>query len=77
MWEALPAVTRWWYALTKTMGPAPPLAPGMLAQSALMLLLATFVGRGAGDGVGHRRGRTGEPVPARLTEGSSGQATVQ
>ncbi|MEQ4715551.1 hypothetical protein [Nonomuraea sp. B19D2] len=42
-WDALSAVTRWWYALTKAVGPAPPLAPGMLGQSALMLLLATLL----------------------------------
>ncbi|MCW2876741.1 MAG: hypothetical protein JWQ95_841 [Sphaerisporangium sp.] len=42
-WDSLPALSRWWYALTKTVGPAPPLAPGMLGQSALLLLLATFV----------------------------------
>ncbi|WP_433435556.1 hypothetical protein [Nonomuraea sp. CA-141351] len=45
-WDALPTLTRWWYALTKAVGPAPPLAPGMLGQSALMLLLATLIGRG-------------------------------
>ncbi|MFI7639033.1 hypothetical protein [Nonomuraea sp. NPDC049400] len=44
-WDALSAVTRWWYALTKAVGPAPPLAPGMLGQSALMLLLATLLRR--------------------------------
>jgi hypothetical protein len=44
-WDGLPALSRWWYALTKTVGPAPPLAPGMLGQSALLLLLATFIRR--------------------------------
>ncbi|RCG31882.1 hypothetical protein DQ384_08850 [Sphaerisporangium album] len=44
-WETLPVLSRWWYALTKTVGPAPPLAPGMLGQSALLLLLATFARR--------------------------------
>ncbi|MFI6326003.1 hypothetical protein ACIBG8_51390 [Nonomuraea sp. NPDC050556] len=37
----LPVLTQWWYALTKAIGVAPPLAPGMLAQSAFLLLLTT------------------------------------
>ena len=42
-WEALPWALRWWYASTKTVGPAPTLAPGVLGQSALLLLLASLV----------------------------------
>ncbi|MFB9207327.1 hypothetical protein ACIBIZ_49545 [Nonomuraea spiralis] len=41
-WETLSPLTQWWYALTKSVGPAPPLAPGMLAQSALLLLLTSL-----------------------------------
>ena len=41
-WDTLPHVKRWWYAATKTVGPAPTLAPGVLGQSALLLLLATL-----------------------------------
>jgi hypothetical protein len=41
-WDSLPVLERSWYALTKTVGPAPTLAPGVLGQSALLLLLATF-----------------------------------
>jgi hypothetical protein len=41
-WDSLPAVEQWWYAATKTVGPAPTLAPGVLGQSALLLLLATL-----------------------------------
>ncbi|MFG1709538.1 hypothetical protein ACFLIM_40780 [Nonomuraea sp. M3C6] len=41
-WDSLSALTQWWYALTKSVGNAPPLAPGMLAQSALLLLLTTL-----------------------------------
>jgi hypothetical protein len=52
-WEALPIVSRWWYALTKSVGPAPPLAPGALAQTALLLFLATFT---------HRPGKRTGPV---------------
>jgi hypothetical protein len=47
-WDTLPVVTRWRYALTKVVGPAPPLAPGMLGQSALLLLLATLIRRKPG-----------------------------
>jgi hypothetical protein len=43
-WHTLPLVERWWYATTKTVGPAPTLAPGVLGQSALLLLLATLDG---------------------------------
>ncbi|WP_327088442.1 hypothetical protein OIE66_40010 [Nonomuraea sp. NBC_01738] len=42
-WESLSPLTQWWYALTKSVGPAPPLAPGMLAQSALLVWLLTAV----------------------------------
>jgi hypothetical protein len=41
-WDALPLATRWWAALTMTLGPAPPIAPGVLAQAALGLLFATL-----------------------------------
>ncbi|MBF8184850.1 hypothetical protein ITP53_03660 [Nonomuraea sp. K274] len=44
-WEGLSPLTQWWYALTKSVGSAPPLAPGMLAQSALLLLLASTIKR--------------------------------
>lgn len=43
-WDALPAVQQWWYALTKTVGPAPVLAPGVLGQASLLLLLASLTG---------------------------------
>jgi hypothetical protein len=41
-WDSLSETTRWWLALSKTVGPAPPLAPGALAQVGLSLLLATL-----------------------------------
>ena len=41
-WEALSEPMRWWLALTKTVGPSPPLAPGALAQAALCVLLASL-----------------------------------
>jgi hypothetical protein len=37
---------QWWYAITRTVGPAPTLAPGMLGQAAATLMLAT-IGRRA------------------------------
>ncbi|MFC7102654.1 hypothetical protein ACFQQB_20715 [Nonomuraea rubra] len=40
-WDTYSPLTQWWNALTKSVGAAPPLAPGMLAQSALLLLLAS------------------------------------
>jgi hypothetical protein len=49
-WDSLSATQRWWYAATKQVGPSPPLAPGVLAQTALLLLLA-----------GLMRGKRAEP----------------
>lgn len=43
IWESMSPIRQWWYAATKTVGPAPTLAPGMLGQTALLLLLAGFV----------------------------------
>lgn len=44
-WDTIPILSRWWYALTKSVGASPPLAPGMLAQTAFLSLLATFIPR--------------------------------
>jgi hypothetical protein len=44
-WATLPPLSQWWSAFTKSVGSAPPLAPGMLAQGALLLLLTTTVKR--------------------------------
>jgi hypothetical protein len=41
-WEGLPEASRWWLALSKTVGPSPPLAPGALAQAGACVLLATI-----------------------------------
>lgn len=41
-WEATPPVRRFWLAASGGVGPSPPLAPGVLAQAALMLLAATL-----------------------------------
>lgn len=40
-WDSMPVSQQWWYAVTKTVGPAPTLAPGTLAQTALLLILAS------------------------------------
>jgi hypothetical protein len=44
-WESLSAPQQWWYAFTKQVGPSPPLAPGILAQTALLLVLASLMRR--------------------------------
>jgi hypothetical protein len=44
-WDALSPWLQWWYAITKTVGPAPTLAPGMLGQAAATLILATIGAR--------------------------------
>lgn len=41
-WDTLAETTRWWLALTKTVGPSPLLAPGALAQAGFCILLATY-----------------------------------
>jgi hypothetical protein len=65
-WETLPAVQRWWLAATKTVGPAPTLAAGVVGHSALLLLLASIGGTRReelellrADGHGVPRGRSG------------------
>ncbi|MGE3271348.1 MAG: hypothetical protein AB7P40_21545 [Chloroflexota bacterium] len=41
-WESLPVSTKWWLAVSKTVGPSPPLAPGALAQAGVCILLVTL-----------------------------------
>lgn len=43
-WETRSEVSRWLLAATKSVGPAPPTAPGALGQTALLVLLATIGG---------------------------------
>jgi hypothetical protein len=40
-WPTMSFTSRWWAALSKTVGPAPILAPGILIQAAAFLFLAT------------------------------------
>lgn len=42
-WDAMPVTEQWWLAVTKSVGPAPTLAPGILAQTALLIILASFL----------------------------------
>jgi hypothetical protein len=67
IWESLSLFERGWYAITKTVGPAPPLAPGVLAQTALLLLLATICNprRAGGHDARHRH-----PAESGLVDGN-------
>jgi hypothetical protein len=56
-WDALSPWLRWWYAITRTVGPAPTLAPGMLGQAAATLLLATIGQRAASTTTARRHRR--------------------
>jgi hypothetical protein len=42
-WDGLPESTRWWLAISKSVGPSPVLAPGALAVAGFCVLLATSV----------------------------------
>jgi hypothetical protein len=64
-WDMLSPWLRWWYAITRTVGPAPTLAPGMLGQAAATLLLATIGARAASTEVAARRHRR-HPDPSRF-----------
>jgi hypothetical protein len=62
-WDALSLWLRWWYAITRTVGPAPTLAPGMLGQAAATLMLATIGEKAASTAARqHRR----VPDPSRV-----------
>jgi hypothetical protein len=41
-WDGLPIATRLWLAVSKTVGPSPPLAPGALAQIGVCILLVSL-----------------------------------
>ena len=41
-WAAMSAGSRWWAAMSESVGPSPTLAPAVLAQAAVCLLLATL-----------------------------------
>ena len=57
-WETRSPMSQWYLAVTKSVGPTPPLAPGVLGQSALLVLLSTVgLGRTV-TGPGPRPSRT-------------------
>jgi hypothetical protein len=64
-WDALSPWLRWWYAITRAVGPAPTLAPGMLGQAATTLILATIGQRvtSTAPATRHRRHRNRERRP--------------
>ena len=66
-WDMLSPWLRWWYAITRTVGPAPTLAPGMLGQAAATLMLATIGARTGSTEVPARRHRH-HPYPRRLPD---------
>jgi hypothetical protein len=41
-WDSMPAIDQWWEAITGGVGPAPVLAPGVLAEISLALGIATL-----------------------------------
>jgi hypothetical protein len=62
VWANLSELTRWWLAVTKSIGVAPPFAPGALAESAICVLLATVDDSALALGLPN-----GVPVLARST----------
>lgn len=48
-WDSLSWPRQLWLAVSKTVGPTPPFAPGVLAQAALLVLLATWRRRDLAD----------------------------
>jgi len=66
-WDVLSPWLRWWYAITRTVGPAPTLAPGMLGQAAITLMLATIGSRATSSGAPATRHQR-HPYPSRLAD---------
>ena len=64
-WDQLPEVTRWWLALTKSVGPAPPFASGALAVAGLGALLATLGDTGPGSRFRSARAEGETPLDGR------------
>jgi len=66
-WESRPAVVRWLLAATKSVGEAPPIAPGALGQTALIVLLASAIGRAGPGSEPAWSPRPAEPDRAQLS----------
>jgi len=57
-WATMSAASRWWAAISESVGPSPTLAPAVLAQSAGCLLFATLgLTSGTADNVHRTRSR--------------------
>jgi hypothetical protein len=67
-WKTMSEASRWWAAASGGVGEAPTLAPGVLAEAAFCLALAT-VGHPAG--AGHRRDPDHHASRAQPAEGSA------
>ena len=58
-WASMSATSRWWAAISESVGPSPTLAPAVLAQAAVCLLFATLgVTSGTAESVQRTRSRT-------------------
>lgn len=42
VWDTLPVTQRWWLAMSKSVGPAPPIAPAATAYAAICVIIATI-----------------------------------
>ena len=42
-WDSMPLIERSWYAVTKTVGPSPTLAPGVLGLGGTLMLLVSLI----------------------------------
>lgn len=57
-WASMPATSRWWAAVSQSVGPSPTLAPAVLAQAAACLLFAMLgLTSGTADNVQRTRSR--------------------
>jgi hypothetical protein len=63
-WAAMSAGSRWWAAMSESVGPSPTLAPAVLAQAAVCLLLATLGHPGLTSGTATSVQRTRSPAKA-------------
>lgn len=75
-WDGMTALARWWVAASGRAGGSPPLAPLVLAQSALCLLLAVALDVAPGPATGAPGDASGTAAAAsRSRAPSSGAAT--
>lgn len=60
-WATMSQPARWWAAVSRTVGPAPPVAPGVLGQAALALFFATLRHPALGRSASGTAGPAGTP----------------